>query len=225
MNVEIAVAVNVLQLSDFLLHLNFKTLPALQNSRSDETDVALIAKYFLASLFWSELFDWLQNLIRQFRYLSAKYKYWKYILTLNIDAKYRYLNWKLSMFKNTDIISLITSTNIWTILRTAFLDPIAIEVSVFQDEIPLIVRPETRNRSYQLFLFISVSEDIGIISQWNIESCQKFPFSSCFISRVISPARMDSCIFHDALLICSHLTNTQNCREAHDAFYCFAQQS
>lgn len=75
MNVEIAVAVNVLQLSDFLLHLNFKTLPALENSRSDETDVALIAKYFLASLFRSELFDWLQNLIRQFRYLSAKYRY------------------------------------------------------------------------------------------------------------------------------------------------------
>lgn len=57
MNVEIAVAVNVLQLSDFLFHLNFKTLPALENSRSDETDVALIAKYFLASLFRSELFD------------------------------------------------------------------------------------------------------------------------------------------------------------------------
>lgn len=57
MNVEIAVAVNVLQLSDFLLHLNFKTLPASENSRSDETDVALIAKYFLASLFRSELFD------------------------------------------------------------------------------------------------------------------------------------------------------------------------
>lgn len=57
MNVEIAVAVNVLQLSDFLLHLNFKTLPASENSRSDETDVAFIAKYFLASLFRSELFD------------------------------------------------------------------------------------------------------------------------------------------------------------------------
>lgn len=48
MNVEIAVAVNVLQLSDFLLHLNFKTLPALQNSRSYGTDVMRL----LLNIFW-----------------------------------------------------------------------------------------------------------------------------------------------------------------------------